>query len=133
MKYSYLPLDYTTVILHFMSGHRLTQFKYALWMKVEPFGNLIYTVKEETITHISQANLLHTHYNSIYYPVVWFMSARLRPIMSLSKEHLFHTEENLMNRTDTTTPQRECRQFQHKGGIKLLLLIKVKMFSLRIR
>jgi hypothetical protein len=75
-----------------MSGHQLTQSKYALQQVVELFGNLITQLEEAHLTHTYQAVFRFCQLENIDYLVLRYLNTSALPFQEWAEEWLFDGE-----------------------------------------
>jgi len=69
-----------------MPGHRYTQSEYALQQVVESFGNLLYALEEQGLTHTYRVALRFCELENIDYLVLWYLRTWLLPFEEFSED-----------------------------------------------
>jgi len=80
------------MITHCMPGRRNTQSKYALQQVVETFGNHLYSLEEDCLTHTYWVILRFCELEDIDYLVLRYLNTGLFPFEEFSEEWLFNRE-----------------------------------------
>jgi len=75
-----------------MPGHQLTQSKYALQQVVEHFGNLLFTLEEQSLTHTYRVVIRFCELKNIDYLVLRYLNSGALPFEEFSEEWLFPGE-----------------------------------------
>ena len=70
-----------------MTGYRLTQSGYDLLKKVQSFGDFIFALEQEQLTHISGVIILCTEYEGVSFLEHRYLSTKLIPFKEISKQH----------------------------------------------
>jgi len=69
-----------------MPGHRYTQSEYALQQVVESFGNLLFSLEEQCLTHTYRVVYHFCELESIDYLVLRYLRTGLLPFEEFSPE-----------------------------------------------
>jgi len=69
-----------------MRGHRYTQSEYALHQIVESFGNLLFSLEEQHLTHTYRVGLRFCELENIDYLVLRYLRTGLLPFEEYSEE-----------------------------------------------
>jgi len=77
---------------HYVPGHRLTQSEYALQQVVESFGNLLFSLKEQRLTHTYRVVFHSGELENINYLVLRYLCTGALPFEEFSEEWLFNDE-----------------------------------------
>jgi len=72
--------------MHSMPGHRYTQSKYALQQVVETFGNLLFTLEEQRLTHTYRVVYHFCELENIDYLVLRYLRTGLLPFEEFSED-----------------------------------------------
>jgi len=75
-----------------MPGHRYTQSEYALQQVVETFGNLLYSLQENHLTHTYQVVFRFCQLEGIDYLVLRYLNTGLLPFEEFSEEQWYDDE-----------------------------------------
>ena len=69
-----------------MPGHKYTQSEYALQQVVESFGNLLYSLEEQRLTHTYRVVFRFCELENIDYLVLRYLHTSLLPFKEFSEE-----------------------------------------------
>ena len=69
-----------------MPGHRYTQSEYALHQVLESFGNLLYNLEEQRLTHTYRVVLRFCELENIDYLVLRYLRTGLLPFEEFSED-----------------------------------------------
>jgi len=72
--------------MHYMPGHRYTQSEYALQQVVKSFGNLLYNLEEQHLTHTYRVVLRFCELENIDYLVLRYLRTGLLPFEEFSED-----------------------------------------------
>ena len=101
-----------------MPQFRLTESEYALQKKVESFRDIIFTLEEETWTHLSQVVLLYPQCERIDYLLHSYLSTKLVPFEEYSEEHSFPEQKWLIHKLAASTIGDESGKCHKLSGIQ---------------
>ena len=87
-NYSKFPPKTLSILVttHYMPGHRYTPYEYALHQVVEFFGNLLFSLEEQRLTHIYQVVLRFCELENIDYLVLMYLRTGLFPFEEFSED-----------------------------------------------
>jgi hypothetical protein len=76
-----------------MSGHQLTQAEYVLQRLVQSFGNLLFELAEDRLTHTYTVVFRFCQPQNIEYQVLRYLNTGALPFEEFSEEWLFDGAE----------------------------------------
>ena len=76
-----------------MPGHKYTHAKYALIQVVETFGNLLFTLQEQGLTHTYSVVFRFVQLENIDYLVLRYLNTGLLPLEEFSEEGSWYDED----------------------------------------
>jgi len=86
------PILLVLVITHYMPGHRYTPSKYTLHQIVKLFGNLLFSLEEQHLSHTYRVVLCFCELENIDYLVLRYLNNGALPFEVISEEWLFDGE-----------------------------------------